>query len=433
MREPVTVLHVDDDEEFAALTAEYLAAEDDSLDVTTISDPDAALERLAAGDVDCVVADLDLGSGDGIELVERVRERAPGVPCLLFTARNNEALVERALDAGASACLQKGRPAQFTLLAHRIHTAVAVSSQVDEAAAVEQATDGGADTVAVEDADTGSSGHAVAEGAPSEFTRGESVADAAPSTGSAGRSDTDSRGESGVDVPSPDGVGEFRPDGVRDPDERIEEVASVVSHDLQNPLTIARGYLERARRDGDEEYFEHVDEALAEIGEIGDGVVTMARMGKRIERFEPIDVDSLVRSCWGELEASDATLVVEDLPRVAGQYNHLFELFERLFQNSVEHGATDDAADDPSNDAAVTITVGATETGLFVADDGPGIPEDQREQALEAGYSTEQVRPGLGLSIARATAEAHGWRLSLNESDSGGLRVDLDGVRFVEG
>ncbi|MFC6730894.1 response regulator, partial [Natronoarchaeum mannanilyticum] len=98
MRESVTVLHVDDDEEFAALTAEYLAAADDSLDVTTIGDPDAALDRLAVGDVDCVVTDLDLGAGDGIELVERVRERAPGVPCLLFTARNNEALVERALD-----------------------------------------------------------------------------------------------------------------------------------------------------------------------------------------------------------------------------------------------------------------------------------------------------------------------------------------------
>lgn len=420
MGESVTVLHVDDDEEFAALTAEYLAAADDSLDVTTVGDPDAALDRLAVGDVDCVVTDLDLGAGDGIELVERARERAPGVPCLLFTARNNEALVERALDAGATEYLQKGRPAQFTLLAHRIHTAVAVSSADGEAAGVEQATDGGADTAVVEDAAVQD---AALEDVGTGFTRSETT-DAAPSAGSARTIDADSSRENGV--------GEFRPGGVRDPDERIEEVASVVSHDLQNPLTIARGYLERARRDGDEEYFEHVDEALAEIGEIGDGVVTMARMGKRIDRFEPIDVDSLVRSCWGELEPSDATLVVEDLPRIAGQYNHVFELFERLFENAVEYGSTGDAADGSSNDPAVTITVGATESGLFVADDGPGIPEDGREQALEAGYSTEQARPGLGLSIARAIAEAHGWRLSLGESGDGGLRVDLDGVRFVE-
>jgi len=413
MRESVTVLHVDDDEEFAALTAEYLAAADDSLDVTTVGDPDAALDRLAIGDVDCVVTDLDLGAGDGIELVERVRERAPGVPCLLFTARNNEALVERALDAGATEYLQKGRPAQFTLLAHRIHTAVAVSSPDGKAAAAEQATDGGADTAVVEDA--------VVEDASGGVTRSETT-DAAQSAGSARTIGTDS--------PRENGVGEFRPDGVRGPDERIEEVASVVSHDLQNPLTIARGYLERARRDGDEEYFEHVDEALAEIGEIGDGVVTMARMGKRIERFDRIDVESLVRSCWGELEASEATLVVEDLPHVVGQYNHIFELFERLFENAVEHGSAGDAADGSSGDGAVTITVGATETGLFVADDGPGIPEDEREQALEAGYSTEQARPGLGLSIARAIAEAHGWQLSLGESDAGGLRIDLDGVRF---
>ncbi|HMB51603.1 MAG TPA: hybrid sensor histidine kinase/response regulator [Natronoarchaeum rubrum] len=402
MRESVTVLHVDDDEEFAALTADYLAVEDDSLDVTTLHDPDAALELLAVDDVDCVVTDLDMGTSDGIELVQRVRERAPGVPCLLFTARNNEALVERALDAGATEYLQKGRPAQFTLLAHRIHTAVSVGSPecgVDAEqptaertdaeqptagrADAKQATDGGADTV--------SAGDAVAE-------------------------------TTAADVPHDADAGASGPDGVRSPDERIEEVASVVSHDLQNPLTIARGYLERARRDGDEEYFEHVDEALAEIGEIGDAVVTMARLGKRVERFDPIDVESLVRSCWGELEPPEATLVVEEIPTVAGQYNRLFELYECLFENAIRYGSTEDAP--------VTITVGATETGLFVADDGPGIPEDQREQALEAGYSTEQVRPGLGLSIARAVAEAHGWRLSLGESDAGGLRVDLDGVRF---
>jgi len=375
MRETVTVLHVDDDEEFAALTAEYLSAEDDSLDVTTFHDPEAALDRLTAGGVDCVVTDLDMGSADGIELIERLRDRAPDVPCLLFTARNNEALVERALAAGATEYLQKGRPAQFTLLAHRIHTAAAVSSS---RRAARGATDGGATPRPTEDA-------------PAGATRRAEVAGAGP-------------------------------DADRTPDERIEELASVVSHDLQNPLTIARGYLERARRDGDEQYFEHVDEALAEIGEISDGVVAMARLGKRIERFDPVDVESLVRACWGELEPSDAALVVEDVDPVAGEYNRLFELFERLLDNAVRHGSTDDGP--------VTVTVGATETGLFVADDGPGVPEDHREHAFEAGYSTEQGQPGLGLSTARAVAEAHGWRLSLDESEDGGLRVDLDGVAF---
>ncbi|SNZ06994.1 His Kinase A (phospho-acceptor) domain-containing protein [Natronoarchaeum philippinense] len=383
MRETVTVLHVDDDEEFTALTAEYLAMEDDTLDVTTFHDPDAAIERLAGGGVDCVVTDFDMGSEDGIELVERVRATDPDVPCLLFTARNDGALVERAIEAGATEYLQKGRPAQFTLLAHRIHTAVAVHAA--DGAALHGATDGGAD------------------GAAAGFTGDTAVPGGPPAS-----AETPHRAASR-------GAG-------RPPDERIEEVASVVSHDLQNPLTIARGYLERARRDGDDEYFEHADEALDEIAQLSDGVVTLARLGKRVERFEPVDIESVVRSRWQDLDAPAASLTADDLGPVAGEYSRISDLFERLLDNAVRHGADEDGS--------VAVTVGSTADGLYVADDGPGVPADRREQVLEAGYSSEQGRPGLGLSIARAIAEAHGWELSLAESDAGGLRIEIDGVRF---
>lgn len=95
--------------------------------------------------VDCVVTDFDMGTADGIELLADVRERAPDLPCILFTARNAEALIERALETGATEYLQKGRLAQFTPLAHRIQTAVSVHSEAETAK--RSSADGGTATV----------------------------------------------------------------------------------------------------------------------------------------------------------------------------------------------------------------------------------------------------------------------------------------------
>lgn len=206
----------------------------------------------------------------------------------------------------------------------------------------------------------------------------------------------------------------------RSPEERIEEVASVVSHDLQNPLTIANGYLARARSHGDEEYFEHVADALEEIRAISDEAVALARLGQPVARTEPVDFEAFVDSCWAERNTGDATLCREALDPIECDVDRVLAMLDRLFDNAVRHGP-----------AGVTVTIGTTGGGFFIADDGPGVPEDEYDTVLEAGYSTVQHRPGLGLTVARAIAEAHGWSLSLSGSETGGLRVDVAGVDRV--
>jgi signal transduction histidine kinase len=73
----------------------------------------------------------------------------------------------------------------------------------------------------------------------------------------------------------------------------------------------------------------------------------------------------------------------------------------------------------------VTVTVGTTETGFFVADDGPGIPEEHVADLFEYGYTTAEEGTGLGLSIVETMAESHGWTVELDESAAG--------ARFVFG
>ena len=93
---------------------------------------------------------------------------------------------------------------------------------------------------------------------------------------------------------------------------------------------------------------------------------------------------------------------------------------------SAAAGATA-AADD-----GVTITIGALEDGFYVADDGPGIPPEEREAVFESGYSTGESGTGLGLSIVEQVAREHGWTVDLGESADGGARFEFTGVELVD-
>jgi signal transduction histidine kinase len=76
----------------------------------------------------------------------------------------------------------------------------------------------------------------------------------------------------------------------------------------------------------------------------------------------------------------------------------------------------------------VTVTVGGLPDGFFVADDGPGIPPEDRERVFETGYSTSAEGTGFGLRIVREVAQAHGWDVSVTESDGGGARFEIRGA-----
>lgn len=76
----------------------------------------------------------------------------------------------------------------------------------------------------------------------------------------------------------------------------------------------------------------------------------------------------------------------------------------------------------------MTVTVGNLDDGFYVADDGPGIPEGERETVFEKGYSTNGEGVGLGLHIVESVADAHNWDVTVTDSDAGGARFEITGV-----
>jgi len=225
--------------------------------------------------------------------------------------------------------------------------------------------------------------------------------------------------------------------------ERLDEFASIVSHDLRNPLNVAQGNLEMARETGDEEYFDLVAEAQDRMSRMIDELLSLARHGDVIGERRPVAVDDLARRAWTAVATEDATLTVTGEFVVVADEERLTELFENLFRNSVEHGSTGSgtASDDAVQHAAdgVSVTVGAVgragesdadggETdvdGFYVADDGPGIPPDERDQVFESGYTTADHGTGFGLTIVEQIADAHDWAVDVAAGDEGGARFEF--------
>jgi len=68
--------------------------------------------------------------------------------------------------------------------------------------------------------------------------------------------------------------------------------------------------------------------------------------------------------------------------------------------------------------------------GFYVADDGAGIPDEEKTDVLEHGYLTGDGGTGFGLSIVLDIADSHGWSLRVADSVDGGARFEFTGVEF---
>ncbi|WP_224333200.1 ATP-binding protein [Haloprofundus halobius] len=221
---------------------------------------------------------------------------------------------------------------------------------------------------------------------------------------------------------------------LRQQNERLDEFTSVVAHDLRNPLNVVAGNIQLARETGDLDRLDAASRAIEQMEDLLSGLLELARAGKVVGETEPVSLSTVAEAAWFGVDAPGATLSVEADLTVAADESRLRQVLENLFQNSVEHGSTSGRAKSDDSvehgGSTVTITVGRLDDrpGFFVADDGSGIPPERRDTVLERGFSTTDDGTGFGLSIVSTIAEAHGWTVTVAESESGGARFEFSGV-----
>ncbi|MFC4541008.1 PAS domain-containing protein [Halosolutus amylolyticus] len=202
--------------------------------------------------------------------------------------------------------------------------------------------------------------------------------------------------------------------------DRLEEFASIVSHDLRNPLNVAMGRLEFAREECDSDHLDDVAEAHDRMESLIENLLLLSREGESAVETERVAIAETIEDCWQNVRTKDARLEVETDRAIRANVSRLEQLGENLVRNAVEHG-----------DDGVTITVGTVDDGFYVEDDGPGIPPEERETVFETGHTTSPDGNGFGLSIVDQICEAHGWSIRATESRDGGARFEITGVEFV--
>ncbi|MES3517832.1 MAG: PAS domain-containing sensor histidine kinase [Natronomonas sp.] len=203
--------------------------------------------------------------------------------------------------------------------------------------------------------------------------------------------------------------------------ERLEEFASVISHDLRNPLRVASGRVELASAECDSDHLDVVRKSHDRMEALIDDLLALARQGTTETEPEFVDIETVVDDCWATVETAAARLTTDVDRTVSADSTRLKQLFENLIANSVEHAGD-----------TVEIRVGELDDGFYVEDDGPGIPEDARADVFTPGYSTDSEGTGLGLTIVRDVADEHGWAVRITDGDTGGARFEITGVEFRE-
>jgi PAS domain S-box-containing protein len=200
--------------------------------------------------------------------------------------------------------------------------------------------------------------------------------------------------------------------------QRFEKFAEIISHDIRNPLNVAKGRAEML----DQEHADVIARNLDRIEDIIDDVLTVVWTGQPVEATEPTDLSVIAEQCWDHVASSTASLSVEDETVIQADPDRFKQLLENLFRNAIEHGGEN-----------VTVRIGTVAPDqLFIADDGPGIPDDAREQVFNRGYSTATDGTGLGLSIVETICDAHGWTVTATASERGGARFEITNVDIGE-
>jgi PAS domain S-box-containing protein len=199
--------------------------------------------------------------------------------------------------------------------------------------------------------------------------------------------------------------------------ERLDEFASVVSHDIKGPLMDIRGSADLAAQTDDVSHVEPVLDAADRLDRLVDGLLKLARSGQQIQTLEPIELDDVSAAAWQRVWSVEAEIVVTDGKRLLADVDRVQQLLENLFRNAIEHGGTE-----------LQITVGSLPDGFYVEDDGSGIPAEERHRVFERGYTSSEDGTGLGLAIVRQITRAHGWSIHATSGAAGGARFEITGI-----
>ncbi|WP_135306482.1 sensor histidine kinase, partial [Haloarcula amylovorans] len=204
---------------------------------------------------------------------------------------------------------------------------------------------------------------------------------------------------------------------------RLESFASMLAHELRNPVTIGQIYSRQLPSEAAPEAVAYVTEAFDRIEDMIDVMLVMTRGQDAVGERNPLSLADVAQDAWDEGGTPEATLDIELDGVIQADETYLRHLFRNLFENAVQHGGRD-----------VTVEVGELDNGFYVADDGVGIPGEHRDVVFDTGFTTagDKGGTGLGLAFVRELADVYEWTTTVTASTTGGARFEFRDVDFRE-
>ncbi len=215
--------------------------------------------------------------------------------------------------------------------------------------------------------------------------------------------------------------------------EELERFAGVVAHDLRAPLTNIQGMIEivrdgRATDDLADELLERAAANTHRLDTLVEELLRYASAGRTIGTPTRVELDTVVAEAVERLsapiEATGAQVSLGPIPPVLGDGERLVQVVQNLVSNALTH-----LSDDRRPEVAIAGERMDGTVTLTVSDNGPGIPEWQRDSVLTAfhrGADATTTGTGLGLATVERIVTAHGGTIALEDAPGGGLRVRVE-------
>lgn len=237
--------------------------------------------------------------------------------------------------------------------------------------------------------------------------------------------------------------------------ESLRVLNRVLRHNLRNDANVVLGHLESAaERVADEDVQQSLAVATRRVEAILDRANTTREFSRLLVEsedptFYPVTVEGAVRQAVNTVDTRTATVSVDVPENVYVLADEtVTAAIRNVVENAVEHGSTGregrspsgtraepgdsqtqsgDAVDHAGPEVTVRVSVSADEqrVRIHVADDGPGISPERRNQVLERGSTDVYHGQGLGLFFVDRLMDVYGGDLDIDESEAGGCLVTL--------
>ncbi|MEF8784305.1 MAG: response regulator [Haloarculaceae archaeon] len=462
--EDITALVVDDSEFFASLTADQLETKH-GMNAQTASSPETALDELQDLDVDVVVSDYDMPEMDGLEFYEAVDERIPEMPFILLTGRTDGDIASSAISAGVDDYLQKEAVAErndFEVLANRIQNVVNQRKSRQKYELVVDNTPEGIAQVS-RDGTIMAANERVAEsfGVPSDDIVGANVGEVLPdkianrwlaygddalTTGERVSFESSYDGRYFHTYAVPVNVGgetdtfqiisrditqrREREQELETRTEQLELINRFVRHDIRNDIDLVYSWSELLRDHVDEDGQEYIDRIRSTSDHITELTTIAGEFVETVSSDSDAQLEAIplrhalgeeLEKCRSSYEAASFTLN-GDIPAVDVRANGMLSsVFRNLLNNAVQHND----ADHPQVYVTATDHGGTVE--VTVADNGPGVPDDQKQTIFGKGdQGAASAGTGIGLYLVHTLVTQYGGTVTVEDSDIGGARFVVE-------